>query len=167
MGLQTERARLMQHLTQERERLERTINTTSDAKLSEPGLDGGWSAKDAMAHLVFWEGSMLDRIRRASAGERIERPERTPEEWDTFINQRNDDAYAQARDRSPDDVRSAFAASYQEVLDTLAALTDAQIFHPDGISANLGFNVVDLIAGDTYEHYSEHGDAIRNWLASK
>ena len=139
----------------------------SDSQLTEPGLDGDWSAKDALAHLVFWEGSMLDRIRRAAAGENIERPQRTPEEWNSFINQRNAEAYTEARDRSLAEVCAAFATSYQEVLSTLAALTDTQLFAPEGLSANLGYNVGDLIAGDTYEHYQEHGDAIRTWLASQ
>lgn len=165
MSLPTDRSTLMQLITEERTHLEQTLNTMNATQLTEPGLDGGWSAKDVMAHLVFWEGNMLDRIRRAASGERIERSNRTPEEWESFINQRNDAAYQEARERPLADIQSAFATSYQEVIDSLNRWTDAQIFDPDGISANLGFNVVDLIAGDTYEHYKEHGDALRAWLS--
>jgi hypothetical protein len=54
-----------------------------------------------------------------------------------------------------------FTASYRDVLETLQGLSDEQIFGADGISRGLGYPAIELIAGDTYEHYREHGDTMR------
>jgi hypothetical protein len=166
MSLPTERAALMDMIRAERARLEETIGAMTERQLTSPQLDGGWSPKDALAHLAYWETSMLDRVRRAAAGERIERSTMSDEERVHEIDTSNAQAYQEWRDRPLDDVRAVFAASYRDVIATLEGLSDQQIFGADGISKQLGYNVVELIAGDTYEHYQEHGDAIRAMLAS-
>ena len=161
MSHPTDRAALMKVITEERQRLEDAIAALTDEQLTTPSLAGGWAPKDLMAHLAYWEASMLDRVRRAAAGEQIARIASTPEEATRVIDERNEQAFQEWRSRSLSDVRAAFAASYRDVLETLHGLSDEQIFGPDGISKGLGYPALDLIAGDTYEHYREHGDTMR------
>lgn len=151
----------MQAISEERRRLEDAISALTDEQLTTASLEGGWAPKDLLAHLAFWEASMLDRLRRAAAGEQIARLASTPEEATRVIDERNERAFQEWRTRSLSDVRAVFTASYRDVLETLQGLSDEQIFGADGISKGLGYPAIELIAGDTYEHYREHGDTMR------
>jgi uncharacterized protein (TIGR03083 family) len=149
-----------------RARLEEVVAAIPEARLGEPGVEGQWSAKDVLAHLAFWERSMMERVRAAARGELPNRPERSESEQRAHVDRINAEAYAAAKDRPAGEVLADFRASYQEVLALVGALTPEQLFGPGSIAERTGVPVLDLIAGDTYEHYREHGDAIRAWLAS-
>ena len=39
----------------ERARLDNIIDTLGESEMARPALDGGWSVKDALAHITVWE----------------------------------------------------------------------------------------------------------------
>lgn len=161
MAYPTNKAALLRMIGEQHDRLETTIAAMSAAELTAPSLDGGWSAKDALAHLAFWEQNMLSRIRRAAAGERIERSHLTDEQRAAEVDRINAEAYLARREQPLAEVLAEFHRSYQEVRSYFDSLSEEQIFGSDAISAQLGYPVIELMAGDTYDHYSEHADAIQ------
>jgi hypothetical protein len=167
MAYPTDKAALGRLISETRAQLEATLAGMNEQQLTAPILEGGWSAKDMMDHLAFWEQSMLDRIQRAAGGERIHRPQATDEQRSAEIDRINTAAQAAAQSRQLADVRSEFDRSYLEVLSYIETLSESQIFDPGEISAMLGYPAIQLIAGDTYEHYQEHSEALQAALKSQ
>ena len=65
--MQEDRDALLSHYAEMRQSLLSAISGVSENKLSEPSLDG-WSVKDHLAHLAFWDDIRADEVERISAG---------------------------------------------------------------------------------------------------
>ena len=63
----TDREALLQHYRQMRGELLAAIDGLSDELMTEPSLDG-WSVKDHLAHLAFWDDIRGSEVVRISAG---------------------------------------------------------------------------------------------------
>lgn len=144
-------------------RLDAALRTLNDDQLTAPMLEAGWSVRDVLAHLTFWEYRLRYGLSHpADTTSPAVPPEFTDvvdegEAWGETINQR---VYAQNRDRSLDEVRHDAATSYAETLAAITALSDDDVFKPSGLSRSIKRDVLDFIAGNTYEHYEEHSEAI-------
>lgn len=62
-----DRDALLQHYRQMREELLSAIDGLSDELMTEPSLDG-WSVKDHLAHLAFWDDIRATEVVRISVG---------------------------------------------------------------------------------------------------
>src|SRR5690242_20210325 len=62
-----DRDALLEHYTKGREELLLAIDGLSDEMMSEPSIDG-WSVKDHLAHLAFWDDTRASEVVRISAG---------------------------------------------------------------------------------------------------
>jgi hypothetical protein len=62
-----DRDALLAHYRDGRARIEAAINGLTDAQLTETTLDG-WSVKDHLAHLAFWDDVRAAEVERISAG---------------------------------------------------------------------------------------------------
>lgn len=63
-----DRNALLMHYRDMREELLAAIDGLSDGQLSEPSLDG-WSVKDHLAHIAFWDDLRAGEVARISAGQ--------------------------------------------------------------------------------------------------
>jgi len=143
-----DRAALLQHYRQMREELLAAIDGLSDEQMTEPSIDG-WSVKDHLAHLTWWE----QRVIRMLGG--------APDPIDAMPgeNKSEDDinayVFAQNHARSLADVRASFDASYQEMLNLIASAPDDMFtkYH-------------DWISGNSDYHYDEHRRMFEAWRAS-
>jgi uncharacterized damage-inducible protein DinB len=61
------RRALMRHYQEMRDGLLSAIAGLDDQMMTEPSLDG-WSVKDHLAHLAFWDGIRTSEVTRISAG---------------------------------------------------------------------------------------------------
>jgi uncharacterized protein (TIGR03083 family) len=158
------KAELIDLIQTERARLEALLGQLTEAQLAQPGVAGDWSAKDIMAHLAFWEQKMLQRTQAVVRGERPEILRVEGEEWETTMNRINDQNFAANRARPLPEVQADFQRSYEQVLAVMEGITDDDLAETSPATQLLGRPLHDLISGDTYEHYREHGDAIRAWV---
>jgi uncharacterized protein (TIGR03083 family) len=130
----------------EHAQLEAALAGISDEQFIQPGAFGEWSVKDILAHITFWEQRLLAYFN--GARESLIQP---GEEEQAAIDRINAEVFTANRDRPLDEVRAAFASSYQQTLalaDALSAedLADEELFG--------------LFAGDTFEHYREHREML-------
>lgn len=133
--------------------LERAAAQDTDAA----GVTEEWSVKDVVAHLIAHEQRSIDEIRAAQQGRT---PEIKHDENDSF----NDGAVFAWRASSFEQVRKAWQKSFQQVVQVVQALTDAD-FDPNGaVVAALGDTIDGGLANNTYEHYDFHGVQIAAWL---
>ena len=123
-----------------------------------PGVDDGWSVKDIIAHVVWYEREMVGLLqKRLLAGS---------EWWGLPNAERNERIYQQNRLRSLEDVLIESVTVYRQLHDLLEGLSDAELEDPRYF-ANMPADWVpwQLIAENTYDHYRDHAASIQSWLA--
>lgn len=124
----------------------------SPDEMTTPGVNGEWSIKDMVAHIVWWEQHLLRRLRSGrddvyeGVTDATEGRRRTDE-----VNAR---VLAENQSRPLADALADFRASYDETLAYLEAMTEDDLAKPE-IAEPVGF--------DTYEHYPEHTHMLSDW----
>lgn len=135
----------------------------SEAHMAEPGVQDDWSIKDILAHITFWHRRLSYLVGTAQRGEPFTSLRGPDEDGQAAVNRANAENYAANQHRPLDELRAEYAQAYDQALASVAALTNADLQAGSQISAALGGSVVELIAGDTYEHYQEHLPPIQAW----
>jgi hypothetical protein len=111
-------------------------------------LPSGWTLKEMVGHLAYWESSVPTFVAAARAGE-------APEDCGD-VDEQNAKAAAEARALTREEVLARWADAHQRVLDAANALTDDE---------RVSGRIVDKFDGETYGHYPDHfadlGAAIR------
>ena len=155
-----DKADLLERIQRSRLALDATLDRLSEAQLTAPGPDGGWSVKDHLAHITAWEQGIVALLHRRPRWAAMGLDE-------AAIRGADEDAinavlYEQAKDRPLDDVLAAFHDSYRQILVTVDGLSDADLFRtyshyaPDEPGEDSGDPIIGWIIGNTYEHYDEH-----------
>lgn len=145
-----DRDALLQHYRQQREELLAAIDGISDELMTEPSLDG-WSVKDHLAHLAFWDDVRGSEVARISAG--YESAWRMTDEQDAAYGVLGHELWLAL---SLDQVRWEFAASMQRLLDAIAAATTR------GLDAS-HYSAAALRTS----HDAEHAGWIRRWRGER
>ncbi len=125
-----------------REAFELALAEVPADKLSHPIGDDGWTAKDVLAHVAWWEQHL---VRRLKMGE--DDDPRTTDEVNAAV-------YAENQARSMAEVRAMFDASGRALYEALAALPPELIEH-DEFYQEIGY--------DTFTHYPDHAAALLRW----
>lgn len=81
------------------------------------------------------------------------------------MDELNEQLFQENKHRPLAEVLAAFRSSYQHLLADVQAMTDEELNKP--ISWLNDRPIWLWVAGNTYDHYEEHGGFIRNWLASQ
>lgn len=141
---------LLQHYRETRAEMLAAIAGLSDEQMSERTLDG-WSVKDHLAHLAFWDDLRAAEVERISAGHAS--VWRISGAQDEAINAMVHEA---RRELSLEQVLWEFATSRQRLLDAITAATAR------GLDASL-YGEAGLHSG----HEAEHTGWIRRWRGEK
>lgn len=133
----------------------------SEQQIQLPEVNGGWSIKDHIAHLMFWERVNLLAILKAIAqGTNWTDP--GLESTEEVRDQTNQQVYLQNKDRSLADVLSEFQTTHQQVIEYLEKLSEEQLQTP---YEWLGGYAITTWLSEPNGHYDEHEQYIREWLA--
>src|SRR2546423_1012312 len=122
----------------------------SDSQLTEPGVMGGWSIKDILAHVTTWEEEALKYLPLILSGGRPPR----------YIQYGGIDAFnaqmaEQKRDLELSEVLRQLEETYRRLLDYLQGVPDEHFSREAPFRHRLRL--------DTYSHYLLHARAIREW----
>lgn len=145
-----DRETLLAHYRRTREDLLAALEGLTDEQLSERSLDG-WSVKDHLAHIAFWDEIRASEVLRISAGH--ESAWRMTDAQDELLNQL---ATELRLGWSPAQARWELAASRQRLLDAIAAATTR------GLDALL-YGEAALVS----THEVQHGGWIRRWRTER
>lgn len=140
--------------------------TPEQAALSGP--DGGWSVKDHLAHLAAWQCvAYLRLIGHSNHEHEVFGMDRARYEVVSNADVLNEAVYRASADRTLAEVRASFEQAYQQVLNTIASLQwDALQQLTDSHHPQLG-TLAANVAGNTYEHFTEHSAWIQRLLRSR
>ena len=153
------KAELLSAIHVERQKLEEMLARLDQAQMTEPGVEGEWSVKDILAHLVTWEGRMVRWLGEAQRGQ----VPHVPATWDD-IHQLNAQSYQEQQDRPLENVLSDFQRSYHEALTTVEAFPEEDLVDPDRFEWRKGQPLWVMVAANTFWHYKEHAESIQAWL---
>ena len=141
---------LLQHYRQTRQDLLTAIDGLSDEQMAEPSIDG-WSVKDHLAHIAFWDELRAAEVARISAGH--ESGWRMDPEQDEALNKIG---YDVRRGLSVEQARWELKTSRAQLLAAISASA------PRGMDASLYGE-----AGLHSTHEVEHAGWIRSWREKK
>jgi hypothetical protein len=133
-----------------------------EERMTVAGVTGDWSVKDIVAHLTAWEkrtGARLTAIRDGGTPE--------PAPWPPNLREEDINVwiYEASRKRTLRDVLGESRQVQDQVMKQLQTVTDEELNQPGRFSWLNGNKLADYIPGNTYEHYQEHAELIRKWLA--
>jgi hypothetical protein len=130
-----------------------------------PNADG-WMLKDHLAHLAVWEAGIIALMGQKSRPQGMGVP---LDVWERMLatgdyDEVNALIFEQHRAKSTAEVQAMLASTHAETLATLAALSDHDLAraYPDGEGGMAP--LVGWLMGNTYEHYAEHIEWMREQL---
>ena len=145
-----DRQRLLRRLDKAWAALRESYVGLSDSQLTEPGVTGGWSVKDILAHVTTWEGEALKHLPLIIAGGRPPRYMR-----DGGIDAFNAKTTEEKRGLSLPEVLRQLDDTHGRLIDFVQRTPEAQFTRDTRFRRRLRL--------DTYSHYPEHTEAMRNW----
>ena len=145
-----DRQRLLRRLDKAWTALRESYAGLSDSQLAEPGVTGDWSVKDILAHVTTWEGEALKYLPLIIAGGRPPR----------YVSYGGIDAFnakmtEEKRGLSLSEVLRQLDDTHGRLIDFVQHTPDAQFTGDTRFRRRLRL--------DTYSHYPEHTEAMRNW----
>ncbi|GAP12522.1 hypothetical protein LARV_00258 [Longilinea arvoryzae] len=153
-----DRRELLQNMQAGRSRLESAVAGLRDEQFLAPVLDGGWSIKDVLAHLAFWENRVGDIYLGLVIGElsNLEGENLSVDALNALVYERN-------RLTPLAQVRENESWAYQALKRFAAAASEEHLFSPTCFAWTRGHPFVEWIIGNTYEHYDEHLPVLLAW----
>jgi uncharacterized protein (TIGR03083 family) len=147
----------LDHIKSARAAWETQLTRVRPDQMTAPGAVGNWSVKDLVAHITWSEREMLGVLEaRALLGSDL---------WSLTNDERNEIVYQQNRDRPLDVVLAEGRAVYARLLALVSGMSAAELNDP-GQYANMPADWLPwrVIAGNTYIHYQEHAQNLKDWL---
>lgn len=145
MDLRFSLIRLLERTRQEEELY---ISRLSPKERDQVGRVDDWSAKDLMAHLAAWRLRMADRLKAAQRGE--------APAAETDLEAQNASIWAEYAARSWDDVRQALAHGHRDLIDSMQALTEAELLDAARFEWQRGQPLWRGVAGNGCTHPALH-----------
>jgi uncharacterized protein (TIGR03083 family) len=144
------------------ERVDAAIAPLSAAAMEEPRLADGWSVKDVLAHLAWWDLWLL--VTLPADGETPGPTQTLPladqiPPTDHWAGEMNAKVYAYNQPRELSQIQAEFTRTREALLQRVSRLSTDDLVNPAGMAALIGQPVAPLIHG-IYEHYEEHADAL-------
>lgn len=129
----------------------------TETELNEPRLPAGWSVKDVLGHLAWWDHWLVYTLFPDNAEIVANSPPMIKEigNGDITLDELNAHVFSYNAPRSLAEIRADFAKAHRAAAQVAAMLTESDVFDPAGRSALIGQPVAPLVFG-IYEHYEEH-----------
>jgi len=153
------KAELLSTIAVERKRLENLLAQVPQDRMAEPCVEGQWSVKDILVHLIAWEQRMVYWLGQTLQGEIPEMPS-SEADLDCW----NDQIYQENRERLLEDVLINFYRSYSEALSAVEATPEEDLVDPARYPWREGRPLWQMVAANTCWHYEEHGNSISAWV---
>ena len=132
-----------------------------EARLTEPGVEGNWSLKDIIAHITYFETWAADNVIAIRRGE----PRPQAEYQGLEVDEENARIYERLRAKPLDQVLQESRTSFQRSIEAVQGLRDEELYDLEFTrKSGADWTVIELIEGDTFEHYNDHSTSVRAWL---
>jgi hypothetical protein len=155
-----DRVELLNKIRAGRELIEAALARFTPEQMLEPALPAGWSVKDVLTHLGWWETRAVDIYGTLSRGS-IPRMVIAADELDR-VNARVIEEY---RAQPLEAIVSFEKQAYRYLLTIAETAPEADLFSPHRFAWTTGQPFVNWVIWNTYEHYEEHLRLLERRLA--
>ncbi len=162
----TPKDEMIQRIERSWDVLVQTFENVSDEALSTPGEDGGWAAKDHLAHIGAWEGKMLAILQDRPVPDGLGIDPETYERED--VDGINAAIFERTRDLPVEDVVERLRTTHGQLMAALANAGEDALerpFVPEDTTETR--RVADGVVENTYQHYDEHLPELQQLLGSR
>ncbi len=146
-----DRFELLSEIRSGRKNLKRALEQVDRAAWETPAMDGGWSVKDMLSHLAFWESRTL-LVYRAIKNNR----EPTPSFKDRNIDEINAEVFNERKAWPLVKVIQEEEQAYQALLELVESAPDEDLFGPYRFAWTDSTPFYEWIDGNSYSHFAEH-----------
>lgn len=153
---------LLQKINVSRQALLETIDKVPLERRAEPLSDGGWSLKDHLVHLNYWEGQLVTMLFQLRSGA----APTTAHFSGKNIDEINASWYLQGKDRSWEMAWNDFNGILIQILRRAGAFSESELSRPAFHPRLKNRPLWEWIAGDSFEHEDEHHATIEEWLSA-
>ncbi len=160
---------LIETMRRERARWEELLAQVGPDSMTGPVLDNGWSVKDTIGHVTFYEHWLLDWLEAAVRGKVTAASHR-----DVFdVDQRNALIFEDNKDRPLEEVEQESRDVFERLLEVVQTLPERDLLERERFSRYIAQfwpenpPLWECIAGNSYEHYREHSPSIEAWLQKR
>lgn len=126
----------------------------------EPGLAGGWSVKDSLVHITFWQGQMVMTLFQLRAGTSLSAVHFT----NRSVDEINADWLLKGKTRAWENAWNDYLGLGKQMERRISEFDDAELNNSRLHPKLEGKPLWEWIADDTYHHEDEHRVAILAWL---
>jgi hypothetical protein len=167
MGTTENKAALLERIEEERGLWEALLAEVGEGRMEEPGVNGVWTFKDMMSHLIAYRRQTVGRLQAGAEGT-APPPPPWPPEWDdndeAQLDRINAYIYEANRDRPLTEVLAESRAQFGQMRDAVAALSDDALFTTSRFTWLEGWPLA-AVLDSSYQHlHEEHEPDIRAWL---
>ncbi len=156
------RAELLEQIHAGRKQLEETLAQFGDAEMMAAALPGGWTIKDVLAHLGWWEWRIVNAHDTLVRGEIPD-----PESDAVPVDELNARVFAQYHDRPLAEVRRDEGEAYRAIYALAENAPEGDLFNPNRFAWTEGRAFVEEISSNTYDHYDQHLPDLRALLTTR
>lgn len=157
MSEEMDKLTFVNNVQEAREEWRSLLAEVDKSRMTEPGLPGGWSVKDVIAHITWYEREMIGMLKTmALEGSEL---------WHLPQDERNVPIYEENRDRPLEEVLSEAEQVYDQLFEAIASLSEDELSDPSHFRGMPNeWAPWDVMAGNTYKHYHQHIPDIHSWL---
>ena len=157
---------LLERIRNSHDTFEATLARLNAEQMLAPALEGGWSPKDIMSHITAWERLTVQRLQARNDKEALDKIMKIfeGEDEDQAVNAVNMGFYLESRDLPLPEVRKAFNSSYEDIVREVEGLSEESLLQRNDSFLRDGAPLWEVIAGNTFDHYPEHQQAIQRWI---
>jgi hypothetical protein len=157
------KAELLEEIQMEWELLEALLMELDEEQMLDTRAQDGWSVKDILAHITFWERLALDRMYAARDGKPIQIE--LVGSWD--VDGLNTQTYNENKERPLDEVLADTQNIHSELMNVLEGSEAAFIEGPLPFDWAEGTPVWRFVGENTSWHYKEHRQALEAWIEAQ
>ncbi|MBI2914153.1 MAG: maleylpyruvate isomerase N-terminal domain-containing protein [Chloroflexi bacterium] len=154
--MSADKAAVMRQLEDAWRELQDVVESLPERELETPGVVEDWSVKDLLGHIAFWSGRAARHLDLIAAGRN---DELTGPDSDEALNEWNARESAARKNASLADMRGEWVQSFEGARRALEAFPEEKLEMP-----LWEHTVLQDFAWDTFVHYKEHAQQIREWV---
>ncbi len=160
------KAELLQALTAARAEWEAVLAQVAEECMTVPAINDGWSIKDTIGHVTYYEHWLLDWLEAAARGQVVVATHRDL----LRVDERNAIIFRENRDRPLHSILEESRQVHDRLVLMVRLLPESDLLDPHRFERYVlpfwetGHPLWKCIADNSYEHFEEHRQSIQAWL---
>jgi hypothetical protein len=157
------KSEILNQLTASREKFLAAIENLSEEEMTQPGINGEWSIKDILVHMTRWEAELVKLLWQASQGRRPT----TIHFGKADVDEINLHWFEESRARPLELALQDYHGVRKQTIRRVKDLTEQALTDTNAYPWLDGQPLWEWIAGDSFEHETEHLNDIINWTLNR